>query len=156
MPSDEEWSEVEATDIEFEILETSSLTDINLVTKVIKECNHLGVSFSIDDFGTGYSSLTYLKRLPVDTLKIDQSFVRNMLSNPSDQAIIQGIIELAKVFGLKVIAEGVETPEHGDVLLSMHSYVAQGYGIAKPMPANNLLDWLVTWKNNPQLIDGSD
>jgi EAL domain-containing protein (putative c-di-GMP-specific phosphodiesterase class I) len=79
-----------------------------------------------------------------------------MLSNPSDQAIIQGIIELAKVFGLKVIAEGVETPEHGDVLLSMHSYVAQGYGIAKTMPANNLIDWLVTWKNNPQLIDGSD
>lgn len=150
------YSDIKPGSIEFEILETSSLTDINLVSKVIKECNHLGVSFSIDDFGTGYSSLTYLKRLPVDTLKIDQSFVRNMLSNPSDQAIIQGIIELAKVFGLKVIAEGVETPKHGDVLLSMNSYVAQGYGIAKPMPANNLLDWLVTWKNNPQLIDGSD
>jgi diguanylate cyclase (GGDEF)-like protein/PAS domain S-box-containing protein len=149
------YSDIKPGSIEFEILETSSLTDINLVSKVIKECNQLGVSFSIDDFGTGYSSLTYLKRLPVDTLKIDQSFVRNMLSNPSDQAIIQGIIELAKVFGLKVIAEGVETPEHGDVLLSMNSYLAQGYGIAKPMPANNILSWLVTWKNNPCLIDGS-
>jgi len=141
--------------LEFEILESSALTDIESVSNVIKECNELGVFFSIDDFGTGYSSLTYLKRLPAKSLKIDQSFVRNMLSDEDDKAIIQGIIELAKVFNLKVIAEGVETPKHAELLLSFGSYIAQGYGIAKPMPANNLLTWLASWKNNPCLVDGS-
>jgi len=141
--------------LEFEIVETSELKDIDLVSSVIKECNQLGVLFSIDDFGTGYSSLTYLKRLPVDYLKIDQSFVINMLTCSDDKAIIQGIIELAKVFNMKVIAEGIETPEHGELLVSLGSYIAQGYGIAKPMPAKNILTWLTTWKNKPCLIDAN-
>jgi len=141
--------------LEFEILESSALKDIELVSKVMKDCNQLGVRFSIDDFGTGYSSLTYLKRLPAEHLKIDQSFVRDMLMDTDDKAIIQGIIELAKVFNLKVIAEGVETPQHGELLLSLGSYIAQGYGIAKPMPANDILTWLVKWKQNPCLVDAS-
>ena len=141
--------------LEFEIVETSELKDIDLVSSVIKECNQLGVLFSIDDFGTGYSSLTYLKRLPVDYLKIDQSFVINMLTCSDDKAIIQGIIELAKVFNMKVIAEGIETPEHGELLVSLGSYIAQGYGIAKPMPAKNILTWLTTWENKPCLIDAN-
>jgi diguanylate cyclase (GGDEF)-like protein/PAS domain S-box-containing protein len=140
--------------LEFEILESSALKDIELVSKVMKDCNQLGVHFSIDDFGTGYSSLTYLKRLPAETLKIDQSFIRDMLMDTDDKAIIQGIIELAKVFNLKVIAEGVETPQHGELLLSLGSYFAQGYGIAKPMPENDILTWLVKWKQNPCLVDG--
>jgi len=142
--------------LEFEILESSALTDIELVSSVMRECDQLGVCFSIDDFGTGYSSLTYLKRLPAKYLKIDQSFVRDMLIDTDDRAIIQGIIELAKVFKLKVIAEGVETPQHGESLLSLGSYIAQGYGIAKPMPANDILNWLAKWKQNPCLVDGSD
>jgi diguanylate cyclase (GGDEF)-like protein/PAS domain S-box-containing protein len=146
---------LKAGSIEFEIVETSALKDIELVSSVIQECNQLGVLFSIDDFGTGYSSLTYLRRLPADSLKIDQSFVINMLTNTDDKAIIQGIIELAKVFNLTVIAEGVETPEHGQLLLALGSYIAQGYGIAKPMSAKNILTWLVTWKNNPCLVDGT-
>jgi diguanylate cyclase (GGDEF)-like protein/PAS domain S-box-containing protein len=141
--------------LEFEILESSALKDIELVSNVMKECDKLGVRFSIDDFGTGYSSLTYLKRLPAKYLKIDQSFVRGMLIDADDKAIIQGIIELAKVFNLKVIAEGVETPEHGELLLSLGSYIAQGYGIAKPMPGSDILMWLVKWKDNPILVDGS-
>lgn len=140
--------------LEFEIIESSALKDIELVSKVMKDCNQLGVRFSIDDFGTGYSSLTYLKRLPAETLKIDQSFVRDMLMDEDDKAIIQGIIELAKVFNLEVIAEGVETPQHGELLLSLGSYLAQGYGIAKPMPEKDILTWLVKWKQNPCLVDG--
>lgn len=137
--------------IEFEIVESSALKDIELVSKVIKECNQLGVVFSIDDFGTGYSSLTYLKRLPAEYLKIDQSFVRDMLWDEDDRAIVQGTIELAKVFNMKIIAEGVETAEHGSLLLSLGSYIAQGYGIAKPMPAEHLENWLENWKNAPFL-----
>ena len=141
--------------LEFEILESSALKDIKLVYNVMRECQQLGVCFSIDDFGTGYSSLTYLKRLPAKYLKIDRSFVRDMLVDKDDKAIIQGIIELAKVFNLKVIAEGVETPHHGELLLSLGSYYAQGYGIAKPMPANEILTWLAVWKQNPSLVDRS-
>jgi len=141
--------------IEFEILESSALTNIELVSNVMKDCDKLGVRFSIDDFGTGYSSLTYLKRLPANYLKIDQSFVRDMLIHKDDKAIVQGIIELAKVFHLKVIAEGVETPRHADLLLALGSYIAQGYGIAKPMPAMDVLDWVVQWKQNPCLVDRS-
>lgn len=142
--------------LEFEIVESSALEDIELVSKVIEECKRLGIGFSIDDFGTGYSSLTYLKRLPAEYLKIDQSFVRDMLIDKDDKAIIQGIIELAKVFNIKVISEGVETPEHGELLLSLGSYIAQGYGIAKPMPAAQIKDWLVEWKLNPYLVDASN
>lgn len=141
--------------LEFEILESSALKDIQLVSSVMKECEKLGVGFSIDDFGTGYSSLTYLKRLPAKYLKIDQSFVRDMLIDTDDKAIILGIIELAKVFNLNVIAEGVETPYHGELLLSLGSYLAQGYGIAKPMPANDVIDWLAQWQANPKLVDRS-
>ena len=150
----DQYPDIKPGTLEFEILESSALKDIELVSKVMKDCNQLRVRFSIDDFGTGYSSLTYLKRLPAETLKIDQSFVRDMLIDTDDKAIIQGIIELAKVFKLKVIAEGVETPQHGELLLSLGSNFAQGYGIAKPMPANDILTWLVQWEKNPCLVDG--
>lgn len=141
--------------LEFEILESSALKDINLASSVIKECNQLGIEFSIDDFGTGYSSLTYLKKLPAKYLKIDQSFVKDMLEDKDNQAIIQGIIELAKAFDLKVIAEGVETPTHGEHLLKLGCLLAQGYGIAKPMPASDFPAWIKHWQANPQLIDGT-
>jgi diguanylate cyclase (GGDEF)-like protein/PAS domain S-box-containing protein len=117
------YPELKQGSLEFEIVESSALEDIELVSKVIEECKKLSIGFSIDDFGTGYSSLTYLKRLPAEYLKIDQSFVRDMLIDKDDKAIIQGIIELAKVFSIKVIAEGVETPEHGELLLSLGSYI---------------------------------
>jgi diguanylate cyclase (GGDEF)-like protein len=141
--------------LEFEILESSALQDINFTSDVIKECNRLGIAFSIDDFGTGYSSLTYLKRLPAEYLKIDQSFVRDMLVDIDYRTIIKGIIELAKAFNLKVFAEGVETPEHGEELLSLGCFLAQGYGIAKPMPGSTFPVWLKRWQNNPKLVDGT-
>ena len=147
---------VNPNNIEFEILESSALKDIKLVSGVIKKCNQLGFKFSIDDFGTGYSSLTYLKRLPAKYLKVDQSFVRDMLTDTENRTIIQGIIELAKAFSLDVIAEGVETPEHGEELKKLGCVLAQGYGIAKPMPADAFPAWLESWNNNPTLIDGRD
>jgi len=141
--------------LELEILESSALKDIDTVSGVIRECNQLGVKFSIDDFGTGYSSLTYLKRLPAEYLKIDQSFVRDMLTDSDNRTIIQGIIELAKAFDLKVIAEGVETPAHGKELVSLGCSLAQGYGIAKPMPAGDCSKWIKHWQENPGLVDGT-
>ena len=151
----EQYPDFKPASIEFEVLESGALKDIELVSNVMKACGELGVTFSIDDFGTGYSSLTYLKRLPAKYLKIDQSFIRDMLHDMDDRAIVEGIIELAKVFNLKTIAEGVETPQHGELLLSLGSYMAQGYGISKPIPENDVLTWLQKWNKNPHLIDGT-
>ncbi len=140
------YPEVNPTHLELEILETSTLVDIAQASTVIKACQALGVSFALDDFGTGYSSLAYLKRLPAEFLKIDQSFVRNMLDDPDDLAIIQGIIGLAAAFHRKVIAEGVETIAHGEMLLANGCELAQGFGIAHPMPAEDIPHWVTTWQ----------
>lgn len=101
----------------------------------------LGVTFSLDDFGTGYSSLSYLKRLPTQTLKIDQAFIKNMLVDPGDLAITEAVIGLAKAFDRSVVAEGVETEEHCMLLKQLGCEIVQGYLIAKPMPATNILQW---------------
>lgn len=151
----EHYPKYKANYLEFEILESSALKDINLVTDVIKQCNEMGVVFSIDDFGTGYSSLTYLKRLPTKYLKIDQSFVKDMLIDLDNKVIIQGIIELSKAFNLEVIAEGVETPAHAEELLQLGCHFAQGYGIARPMPAQSVTEWFKLWEMNPNLVDGT-
>jgi len=141
-----EHPDVEPRLLELEILETSGLDDINHVSKTMNSCIELGVSFALDDFGTGYSSLTYIRRLPASLIKIDQSFVRDMLIDPDDLAIVEGVIGLAKSFKRDVIAEGVETVEHGTALLQLGCELAQGYGIAKPMPASNIPGWISNWK----------
>ncbi len=128
--------------LELEVLETAALEDIVHIAELFATCRRLGVSFSLDDFGTGYSSLTYFRRLPADVLKIDQSFIRDMLDDPDDLAIVEGVIGLTKAFQREVIAEGVETPEHGLVLLLLGCDLAQGFGIARPMPADDLPDWV--------------
>ncbi len=140
--------EVNPRCLTLEILETSALSDISQVSATMQACNKLGIEFALDDFGTGYSSLTYLRRLPANLIKIDQSFVRDMLSDPDDLAIVEGVIALAKSFKRDVIAEGVETVEHGDALLQLGCELAQGYGIAKPMPASDIPLWLNNWKND--------
>jgi EAL domain-containing protein (putative c-di-GMP-specific phosphodiesterase class I) len=131
-----------------EVLETSALGDMAQVSQLIEECAQIGVKFALDDFGTGYSSLTYLKRLRVALLKIDQSFVRDMLDDPDDLAILQGVIGLARAFKRDVIAEGVETVAHGTLLLELGCELAQGYGIARPMPPHEMPDWAATWHPN--------
>lgn len=132
--------------LELEILETTALSDIAKISQLIESCEQLGVGFALDDFGTGYSSLTYLKRLHVKVLKIDQSFVRDMLNDPDDLAILEGVMGLAKAFQREVIAEGVETVAHGDLLLQLGCDMAQGYGIARPMPAQEMPAWAMTWR----------
>jgi diguanylate cyclase (GGDEF)-like protein/PAS domain S-box-containing protein len=140
--------QVSPTHLELEILETSALQDMTYVSKVIEDCALMGVAFALDDFGTGYSSLTYLKRLRVALLKIDQSFVRNMLVDHDDRAILEGVIGLARAFKRQVIAEGVETTAHGALLLQLGCDLAQGFGIARPMPAHEVPGWLVQWQQD--------
>ena len=141
--------EVNPTYLALEVLETSALEDIAGVSAVIEQCRQIGVMFALDDFGTGYSSLSYLKRLPVTQLKIDQSFVRDMLNDADDMAILQGVIGLARAFKREVIAEGVEKVEQGRILLQLGCELAQGYGIAPPMPGPDVPDWARHWQPDP-------
>jgi diguanylate cyclase (GGDEF)-like protein/PAS domain S-box-containing protein len=136
-------------DLELEVLETSALEDLIRVSQLIEECGKLGVSFALDDFGTGYSSLTYLKRLPVTLVKIDQSFVRDILDDPEDLAILQAMLGLSAVFHRQIIAEGAETAEHCAMLLQLGCDLAQGFGIAHPMRAEDIPGWAATWRPNP-------
>lgn len=129
-----------------ELLESSALQDVSMTSEIIKGCEEMGIRVAIDDFGTGYSSLSYLKRLPAKVLKIDQSFVRDMLDDTDDLAILQGIVGLATAFHRLPVAEGVESVGHGIVLLKLGCEVAQGYGIARPMPADDLFSWYANWR----------
>ncbi len=131
--------------LELEVLETAAFEDINAAGAALQRCQALGVRFALDDFGTGYSSLTYLRKLPVDILKIDQSFVRDMLTNADDRGIVESVIRLAGAFNREVIAEGVETLDIGATLLHLGCHLAQGYGVAKPMPAAALTGWAMQW-----------
>lgn len=131
--------------LELEILETSAIEDMTHVSALLHSCKQLGVRIALDDFGTGYSSLSYLKRLPVDMIKIDQAFVRDMLEDADDRSILQGIVGLAEAFNRQVIAEGVETDAHAQLLIEMGCSLGQGYAIAKPMPAEEVLPWLVAY-----------
>ncbi|TWX49262.1 EAL domain-containing protein [Colwellia hornerae] len=141
-----EFPNVKPSFLEIEILETSGLEDLPKASKVINRCREFGVHFALDDFGTGYSSLSYLKKLALTYIKIDQSFVRDMLDDPNDLAIIEGVISLSDAFRMQVIAEGVETLEHGRILLQLGCELAQGYVIGRPMPSDKFIDWLGEWK----------
>ncbi len=137
---------VPPSDLELEVLESSAIHDLTRAVDVLQQCKALGVSLALDDFGTGYSSLTHLRKLPVDVLKIDQSFVLGMLQDREDRGIVEGVIRLAAAFGRQVIAEGVETMAHGAALLALGCTLAQGYAIARPMPAKDLPQWAAAWQ----------
>jgi diguanylate cyclase (GGDEF)-like protein/PAS domain S-box-containing protein len=129
--------------LQLEILETSALGNVYEISDIIKQCREtLGVSIALDDFGTGYSALSHLRHLTASTVKIDQSFVRDMLDDPQDYNIVDGVTKLAKAFDIGVIAEGVETIEHGLLLLMTGCQLAQGYVIARPMPADEVATWI--------------
>ncbi|MBY0454679.1 MAG: EAL domain-containing protein [Burkholderiaceae bacterium] len=132
--------------LQIEITETAALYNLAPVAHTLLQLREMGVGTALDDFGTGYSSLTYLRRLPLDTLKIDQSFVRGMVNDAGDLAIVQGVIGLAHSFGYHVIAEGVETIEQGQMLLQMGCRLAQGYCIARPMPLQEFIAWVNQWQ----------
>lgn len=137
---------VAAQQLELEVLETAAMDDMNRAIQVMTACKVLGVKFALDDFGTGYSSLAYFRRLPVDLLKIDQVFVRDMLEDRDDFAIVESVVRLAQAFNRPVIAEGVETMEHFGQLIKLGCILGQGYGIARPMPAADLQGWLADWQ----------
>lgn len=128
--------------LELEILESTTIGNVDQAVDVLNGCRNLGVSIALDDFGTGYASLSYLKKLPLDTLKIDQSFVKKLLSDHEDKSIVTCIVALSKAFGYNLIAEGIESQELEKVLIDMGCYHGQGYYIAKPMSADNMNLWI--------------
>jgi len=138
---------VEKTDsspqlIELELTESMLMNDMESSIDTLKKFRDLGYRIAIDDFGTGFSSLNYLRRLPIDVLKIDQSFVRDMLIDSASLAIVESIIGLANALGKETVAEGVETKEEYDLLCERNCRVVQGYYIAKPMPGNIFKEWM--------------
>jgi diguanylate cyclase (GGDEF)-like protein len=128
--------------LECEISEDTVMGDPRRATEVLERLRALGVRLSLDDFGTGHSSLSYLKSLPLDEVKIDQSFVTGMALDPSDAAIVRSTIDLARHLGLDVVAEGVETEDVLEVLVSLDCDVAQGFLLSRPLPADQLDGWL--------------
>ncbi|HET7776211.1 MAG TPA: bifunctional diguanylate cyclase/phosphodiesterase, partial [Azospira sp.] len=138
--------------LEIEILESSILEDMAHVREVMRACAAQGVRFALDDFGTGYSSLAYLHQLPAATIKIDQLFVRNLFQQREDPAIIQAVVQIAEVFGRHLVAEGVEDPEHGMLLMCIGCRTGQGYGIGRPMAAEAVLPWVASYKPLPEWL----
>ena len=138
-----------------EILENTALDDFSSVTRLIQICASQGIRFALDDFGTGFSSLTYLRRLPVNSLKIDQSFVRDMLQDPDDLTIVEGVIGLSKAFRHQVVAEGVESAEHALMLMEMGCNLVQGFGIARPMPSADTEAWLQNFQPDPRWLENA-
>jgi diguanylate cyclase (GGDEF)-like protein/PAS domain S-box-containing protein len=130
--------------LKFELTETAMMADAEHTLAVLGELQRMGIRLSIDDFGTGYSSLAYLQRLPVDDIKVDRSFVLNMLQNSNDEAIVRSTIELAHSLGLKAIAEGVEDEATLDRLRALGCDQAQGFYVGRPMTLQALEAWLVT------------
>ena len=137
-----ESTRLDATQLELEITESTAMLDLQHTLEVLKQLKALGLKLAIDDFGTGYSSLAYLKRFPLDVLKVDQSFVRQLCTNREDQAIAGAVINLAHSLGLDVVAEGVETDEQHRLLRDMGCDQIQGYLHGKPMPGDDVLQWL--------------
>jgi len=129
-----------------EITESAIMDDPTHAQQTLEAFDRMGVKMAIDDFGTGYSSLAYLKRLPVDELKIDKSFVMNMQSDHQDEQIVRSVIDLAHNLGLRVVAEGIEDQVAWHMLQGLDCDLAQGYWIAKPMPAEQFLDWAKNWQ----------
>jgi len=131
--------------LELEILELASVNDTVAAHDTMTRCKSLGIKFSLDDFGTGYSSLAQLHRLPIDILKIDQKFIKELLLHTENLDIVEGILLLAKSLDKPVIAEGVESDEIGFMLLEEGCQFAQGYCISKPLPLEELDSWIISW-----------
>ncbi|MBP6654038.1 MAG: EAL domain-containing protein, partial [Propionivibrio sp.] len=131
-------SDLDSQWLELELTESILIQDAEATLDTVRRLKSLGIKLSMDDFGTGYSSLTYLKRFAVDKLKIDQSFVRDLVSDPDDAAIVRAIIQMAHSLKLKTIAEGVETEELANLLRIFHCDEIQGYWLARPMPAEQM------------------
>ena len=144
---------IKPSSLALEILEVNAMRDLAQVSQAVADCRELGVSCTLDDFGIGYSALTYLKHLWVTTLKIDRSFVGDMLNDPDAMAVVESILGLANAFSRQASAEGVETLEQCERLLQLGCELAQGYGIAHPMPADAVTGWVANWRPSPHWTD---
>jgi len=131
-----------AHQLELELTESLLLHNTHAMLDLVRRLKRMGVKLAIDDFGTGYSSLSYLKRFEVDKLKIDQTFVRDLLTDPDDAAIVRAIIQMAASLGLRTVAEGVETAAVAERIAALGCDEAQGYHYARPMPAAAFTDFL--------------
>ena len=118
------------------------MADPRRATEVLERLRALGVRLSLDDFGTGQSSLAYLKRLPLDEVKIDRAFVSGMAGDTSDALIVRSTIDLARDLGLEVVAEGVEGEDVLERLRALRCHEAQGFHLSRPLPPDALVDWL--------------
>lgn len=132
--------------ITLEVLESTALEDLNRAGNTLARCQSLGLRIALDDFGTGFSSLTYLRTLPINMIKIDQSFIQDMLEDDSDRAIVESVIFMAQRFQHPTLAEGVETMVQAETLRDMGCNLIQGYAVARPMPAAEVLPWLARWR----------
>jgi diguanylate cyclase (GGDEF)-like protein len=141
--------DVPAALLRLEVTESAVMVDMTRALAVLNALHELGVLLSIDDFGTGYSSMAYLKRLPVDELKIDRSFVIGMTGDHDDATIVRSAVDLGHNLGLTVVAEGVETARHVDALLDLGCDIAQGYHYAHPVPPAELTSWLARTNTLP-------
>ena len=148
----QEFPDQSPEELDLEILETTLLDDLSEVSRSIKECCSFGVKFSLDDFGTGFSSLSYFRRLPAHVVKIDQSFVKGILTSADDLSLVNSVVSMAQAMQRKVVAEGVETLEHGLPLIRFGCDYAQGYGIARPMPGENIPAWVDAWRRPAQWL----
>lgn len=137
--------------LHLEVLESAALHDVELARDVLGRCRALGVQIALDDFGTGYSSLAYFRSLPIDVLKVDQSFVARMLDNPDDLGIVISVIGLARAFNRGLVVEGVETLEHAAALVHLGADRAQGYGLGRPMPADAVPAWVEAYGRDAPL-----
>ncbi len=125
-----------------EITESAAIKDFDIAKNMLQSCHDYNVRIALDDFGTGFSSLTYLRQLPISFIKIDKSFVIDMLNDPDDMAIVKGTIGLAESFDKLIIAEGIESNEHSDILKMMNCTFGQGYGISRPLSHEEFLRWI--------------
>ena len=134
--------DVPANQIIFEITESAMMSNVKTTERIIEELHQSGITFSIDDFGTGHSSLVKLKQLPLSELKIDKSFVLDIVNNENDAAIAKASIQMAHALGLEVVAEGIENKASWDLLKDMRCDYAQGFWMGKAMPVKELIIWL--------------
>lgn len=138
---------VDLSRLTVEVTENALMADRERSHEVLTAVRELGARVSIDDFGTGHTSLAYLRRIPADELKIDKSFVMNMQADPADRKVVEQIVSLGHAFGLKVVAEGVETAAVASELTAMGCDYAQGFHYAKPLPPQEFPAWIKSWRN---------
>jgi EAL domain-containing protein (putative c-di-GMP-specific phosphodiesterase class I) len=144
-----------ATEVELELTETALMHDQENASVLLQQFSDAGVNIAIDDFGTGYSSLSYLRQLPITALKIDRSFVADMLTDQQDSTIVRSTIALAHNLSLNVIAEGVEDEETLAMLRAMGCDQAQGFVLCRPQPMEQLIDWLAENHRSESISKGS-